>query len=83
MGYIMFNSRKRIYTYLDDTEFTKDESPVKFWKIKANKYPNFKYNSKEYAESFSNIYTKCVYSVIVAMFSDQMDVDYYPKSLNS
>ena len=25
--------------YLDDTEFTKDESPLKFWKIKANKYP--------------------------------------------
>ena len=25
--------------YLDDTEFTKDESSLKFWKIKANKYP--------------------------------------------
>ena len=25
--------------YLDDAEFTKDESPLKFWKIKANKYP--------------------------------------------
>ena len=30
---------KEFKMYLDDTDFTQDENPLKFWKIKAKKYP--------------------------------------------
>ena len=59
--------------------FTKDESPLKFWNIKANKYPILSTIAKNNWEFQQHLRHLSVYSAIVAMFPDQVDVHYYQK----